>query len=1037
VLFRGPALAIGIAAIAGIVVIAFVAYQNSQNSIRVTVADGNLVLGKTISAVALGDMGRTDQTDQVDSESALDRLSQTWARTNASHKNAYLCVVGSSGKLDLHSLKPEMKGTDVSNVVLSPQSGQTVMQLLRNKDSWSGQNTNYRGIRQLVGYHYEPSIDSLVAVHVPARIVDARFHAAVEPWIWGIALIGGVLLPCSLGLLFYNLRRANTSALRNLEALHTSESLNRRLVENSPFCIHEIELDGTLRSMNPAGLAMMGVSSEADVCGVEYLSSVNKPDRDRVRKLLEQARLGQTSHFDFETVNQQAFASCFVPLEDSTGAVQRIMGITQDITEKRRADQLSRSELKIFEAIASGESLDRTLALVISSIESQSPDIIASILLLDDDNVHLRHAAALSLPEGYTSALDGVAISEGIGSCGTSVFRSEPVFVDDIATDPLWENYRELAARHQLASCWSTPIIDSSGTTIGTFAIYRRETGPANAYHRQLIEIFTHLAAVTVSRHQGDVALRKSEARFRTIFKQAAVGVAQLNSITGRFMQVNDRYCEISGMSAEWMLSKTWMDINHPDDVANDIANMERLRSGEIQEFAMEKRLQRRDGTFIWVSLTVSPMWQSGENPTTHIAVVEDITARKVAEEALSESERRYRYFVEQTREGFSRIDFIPPILLGIPQHEFIQQMYEYGVVAECNETYAQIYGYDTSAEVIGKRVMDIQGGMELKENFKAIKSFIGEDYRVFDLETTERDRNGRTIYLSNNAVGITEGDHLLSLWSTQRDVTERKLAADALRKSEEKLRNLNVSLELHVAERTMELQRVNEDLEAYAHSVAHDLRAPLRAMYGFSKALREDCADRLDETGREYTDFIESGARQMDKLITDLLEYSSVGHSELPEDAVELDAVVKEAMNRLAAEISDRQATVKVISPLGTTLGHRGTLVQIFANLISNGTKFVADGMRPEIRIWSESRNGWLRLWVEDNGIGIDPEFRRKIFQVFERLHSSEDFAGTGIGLAIVRRAVESLGGRYGVESEPGKGSQFWVEFRNCERKE
>lgn len=227
------ALAIGLIALVGIAVLSLLAFEYSRDAVRQVVADQNLSLGRTVCGIALGDL---NQADAVDRNGALDRLSHEWTQAGSPYKNSYLCVIGPNGKLDVHTLKPEMKGTDVGQVVLSAHSGQTVMHLLRAHEDWSGQNTNYRGIRQLVGYHYEPSIDSLIAVHVPAAVVDSGFQAAVAPWIGSMILIGGLLLPCSLGLLFQSSRQATVLA-------QESEQRYRYFVEQTDEGFYRVDFE--------------------------------------------------------------------------------------------------------------------------------------------------------------------------------------------------------------------------------------------------------------------------------------------------------------------------------------------------------------------------------------------------------------------------------------------------------------------------------------------------------------------------------------------------------------------------------------------------------------------------------------------------------------------------------------------------------------------------------------------------------------------------------------------------------------------------
>lgn len=237
-------------------------------------------------------------------------------------------------------------------------------------------------------------------------------------------------------------------------------------------------------------------------------------------------------------------------------------------------------------------------------------------------------------------------------------------------------------------------------------------------------------------------------------------------------------------------------------------------------------------------------------------------------------------------------------------------------------------------------------------------------------------------------------------------------------------------TLEDKVRERTEQLRERNEELETFGHSISHDLRAPLRAMHGFSQALLEDCGDQLDDVGKDYAQRVVAGAHKMDALIQDLLAYSQVSRNDMALADVSLADVAKEAVTQVEADVSSAGAIVSVSPDLPTVLGNRVTLVQSVANLVANGVKFVPKGRTPEIRVRAEQNNGHTRLWVEDNGIGIDPAHHERVFGVFERLHKSEVYPGTGIGLAIVRKSVERMGGKVGVVSAVGEGSRFWIEL-------
>jgi signal transduction histidine kinase len=235
----------------------------------------------------------------------------------------------------------------------------------------------------------------------------------------------------------------------------------------------------------------------------------------------------------------------------------------------------------------------------------------------------------------------------------------------------------------------------------------------------------------------------------------------------------------------------------------------------------------------------------------------------------------------------------------------------------------------------------------------------------------------------------------------------------------------------IKVRTRTEEvLKETNAELEAFAYTVSHDLRAPLRAMQGFAQALLEDRRPHLDSTGCEYAQRIVSAAVRLDALIQDLLLYSRISHGPLKLARVDIGQVISDALAHL--EVSSQPGWARIVrhEPLYAVRGHRTTLVQIVGNLLSNALKFVAPGVRAEVRLRMERRAEWARLWVEDNGIGIPPESQARIFRVFERLHGVEAYPGTGVGLAIVRKGVERMGGRVGVESRPAQGSRFWIEL-------
>jgi signal transduction histidine kinase len=254
--------------------------------------------------------------------------------------------------------------------------------------------------------------------------------------------------------------------------------------------------------------------------------------------------------------------------------------------------------------------------------------------------------------------------------------------------------------------------------------------------------------------------------------------------------------------------------------------------------------------------------------------------------------------------------------------------------------------------------------------------------------------------------------------------------ALSGLAWADHELRDLNEGLEQRVRERTARLDESLRELDAFSYTVAHDLRAPLRAMAGFSQLLLEDCEGRGCETCQDYKRRIEESARRMDRLVQDLLAYSRLTRSEFKLAPVALSKVVNQATSSLLSWFQQQGAEVGIADPLPSVLGHEMLLVQVFENLLSNAVKFVAPGVRPRVSIRAEQKEGIVRVWVEDNGIGIPTEYYDRVFGVFERLNRPEEYPGTGIGLAIVRRAVQRMEGRTGFDSQVGQGSRFWVEL-------
>jgi signal transduction histidine kinase len=276
----------------------------------------------------------------------------------------------------------------------------------------------------------------------------------------------------------------------------------------------------------------------------------------------------------------------------------------------------------------------------------------------------------------------------------------------------------------------------------------------------------------------------------------------------------------------------------------------------------------------------------------------------------------------------------------------------------------------------------------------------------------------------------LAEGAEKLNA-QLQKEITVRRTAEASLLEARDRLADRAGELERLVAERTEKLHEMVGELQAFSYSVAHDLRAPLRAVQGYASILLEGYADRLDETGRSYLQRMERASIRMDKLIQDVLSYTKILR-DVQMEAIALDPLLRDLIDAYE-DWQPPKADIQIDGTLPNVAGNEALLGQCLSNLITNAIKFVTPGTKPKVRIRAESMNENVRIWIADNGLGIAPENHSRIFRMFERVYTASEYSGTGIGLTIVRKAMERMGGRVGFESALGKGSRFWIELQKA----
>ena len=343
------------------------------------------------------------------------------------------------------------------------------------------------------------------------------------------------------------------------------------------------------------------------------------------------------------------------------------------------------------------------------------------------------------------------------------------------------------------------------------------------------------------------------------------------------------------------------------------------------------------------------------------------------------------------------------------------------GIVQYWNKPAEAMFGWPAEA-VIGRPPRHIPP--EGKAETATLRQQVLSGESLTGVETERQARDGAVIPVSVSIAPVrnTAGE-IISVMSVIEDVTERREAKAALHR-------LNVELEERVAERTAQLKAMNKELETFAYSVSHDLKAPLRGIDGYSRFLEEDYQDVLDEEGRTFLSNIRRATKQMSQLIDDLLAYSRLDRRRVHRVPINLAQLVQTLVAEHREAIDARDATIARKGLDVTVMADPDGLAMALRNLLNNALKFTPETRQPVIEIGCEATGDGHRIWVQDNGVGFDMKFQEQIFEVFQRLHRSEEYPGTGVGLAMVRRAVERLGGAVWAESERGKGATFYLQI-------
>lgn len=971
--------------------------------------------------------------------------------------------------------------------------------------------------------------------------------------------------------------------------LAASEERYRSLFENSLDAVFTLDAEGYFSTANPSALSLCGYSL-AELQQMKFTALCPVEQRDEAaRQFLLCAQGNPEPFFEVHIIAKEGRRmDLFItggPIK-LRGQTVGVFGIAADITERKRAQmhvsvfsRLGQQLSSVTTPIAAGRIIGDvaeelfgwdSFSLNLYSLETNETDYVLNVDTFDGQKTEI-------LP--FVS-------SAGIPASAHRIMTNGPELVMNPVGVPC-ELVASCGSMGLFASLMYVPI-RAKEKMIGVLAVRSRQPDVYDGNDLKTLVSLADYCSGALQRIRAEEELHHNEQEYRALFDSDGSGKCEVHPETGRFLRANPKFCEWTGYMIEELREKTFLDITYPSDREASLQYNRQLIRGEIPEFRMEKRYQRKDGSVCWADITVTLVRDGKGQALRMIASTIDITARVLAEAALRESETRFTSFMEHLsapawmkdlqgryiyvnaacanlfdrdraaiigrtdeelldggiaiimaendrhalsadraverletwrdangsryfmtsrfplRDKHGEVTLVAGIGMEITERKAAEEALllsnqRLGLIAQVTNAVIGDEPLSQQMHTVAETVRAAYGVKaciirEIEEDQMVLLASAGVDRAILTPSITMNCTVGREIltrrgplfipnvqelprdaatrgqpcpqkpdFVSYAAAPLLAQDRLIGLVGiytdqrirdfTQMDLDHLQIVANhiavaivndrlyqevSLQKAaleeqirervdaENEVQKLNMELESRVTERTRQLQVTNAELEAFAYSVSHDLRGPLRSVGGFSEALKDEYEERLDEHGREYLDRVMTACREMDKLIDDMLHLSRLTRMDMKRQPVNLSQLA-EGIIRQLQESEPRRHVTFTVTP-GIVVAADARLMRIaLENLLNNAWKFTRHAREAQIEFGMIQQTGVRAYFVRDNGAGFDMAFAGKLFGAFQRLHSTHEFPGHGIGLATVQRIINRHGGRTWATGEVDHGASFY----------